>query len=381
MEGEDPSNYTELRKYLLPNVRLTGTRIGAGAYATVEEVAIPGAICVAKRIHEFLQDPALVPADALSRASQQFVEECRLLASLDHPNIVEFYGIYYFPGARLPALVMERLQLSLHDLLNPPVPPSLFLPLRVKCSILYNVACGLAYLHNLPTPVIHRDLSARNVVLNAEMEAKLVDLGVTRIEPLMRAASTMTMGPGTLVYMPPEAIAPGVATRAKNKPSIDIFSFGVLTIFTISETFPEDPLPYNYFDVFTGSLVAYTELERRREYMQDVKEKLRAYGQFHNQHPLLQLIKKCLENVPGNRPNIREVLHLLEKARANSVELDEASEREWLTRAVREQTRNMVRKKLHAFVTNFISLHCRLQSVFSKTLQVRFSDNNNPNTR
>ena len=342
MEGEDPSNYTELRKYLLPNVRLTGTRIGAGAYATVEEVAIPGAICAAKRIHEFLQDPALVPADALSKASQQFVEECRLLASLDHPNIVKFYGIYYFPGARLPALVMERLQLSLHDLLNPPVPPSLFLPFRVKCSILYNVACGLAYLHNLPTPVIHRDLSARNVVLNAEMEAKLVDLGVTRIEPLMRAASTMTMGPGTLVYMPPEAIAPGVATRAKCKPSIDIFSFGVLTIFTISETFPGDPLPYNYIDKFTGGLAAYTELERRSKYMQDVKERLRAYGQPHNEHPLLQLIKKCLENVSDNRPNICEVLHLLERARDDS-ELVEASEREWLTRAVREQTRNMVR--------------------------------------
>lgn len=159
------------------------------------------------------------------------------------------------------------------------------------------------------------------------------------------------------------------------------FLLGVLTIFTISETFPEDPFPYNYFDVFTGSLIAYTELERRRKYMQDVEEKLRAYRQFHNEHPLLQLIKKCLENVPDNRPNIREVLHLLEKARANSEELDEASEREWLTRAVREQTRNMVREKLHAFVTNFISLHCRLQSVLSKTLQVRFSDNNSLDTR
>ena len=43
----------QLKPFVLSNVRLTGTRIGAGAYGSVEEVAIPGAICAAK---DFFQD-------------------------------------------------------------------------------------------------------------------------------------------------------------------------------------------------------------------------------------------------------------------------------------------------------------------------------------
>ena len=51
----------DLRPFVLPNVRLTGIRIGAGAYGSVEEVAIPGAICAAKKIHDFFQDTAPGP--------------------------------------------------------------------------------------------------------------------------------------------------------------------------------------------------------------------------------------------------------------------------------------------------------------------------------
>jgi serine/threonine protein kinase len=75
------------------------------------------------------------------------------MSSLSHPNIVKFLGVAFLPGSRLPALVMERLLTSLHDLLDPdPTPVSMAL----KCSVLHNVACGLAYLHGRSPPVIHR---------------------------------------------------------------------------------------------------------------------------------------------------------------------------------------------------------------------------------
>ena len=53
----------ELRPFVLSNVRLIGTKIGAGAYGSVEEVAIPGsgAICAAKKIHDFFQDTSQIP--------------------------------------------------------------------------------------------------------------------------------------------------------------------------------------------------------------------------------------------------------------------------------------------------------------------------------
>ena len=190
MAGDLLRDNPELRPFVLSNVRLTGTTIGAGAYGSVEEVAIPGAICAAKKIHEIFLDRSEIPPSEIRKNLAQFVRECQLMSTLRHPNIVQFLGVCFFPGSRLPALVMERLLTSLHDLLdpeiNPPPPPDApkpFFPLGLKCSILHNVASGLAFLHEQSPPIIHRDLSARNVLLNSGMVGKIADLGVARIVP------------------------------------------------------------------------------------------------------------------------------------------------------------------------------------------------------
>ena len=305
----------ELRPFLLSNVRLTGVRIGAGAYGSVEEVAIPGAICAAKRIHDIFQDHSEIPDEEILKASTQFVRECQLMSTLRHPHIVQFLGVCFFPDSRLPALVMERLQTSLHDLLDPETPPpdapKPFFPLSLKCSILHNVASGLTYLHEQSPPIIHRDLSARNVLLNSAMVAKIADLGVARIVPRMRAAATMTKAPGANVYMPPEALEDkpeaSVEERDKVLKCIDIFSFGVVAIFTLSQTFPCNLLATAYRK--GGHLLARTELERREHYMRMI------YSQLREKHPLLQMIERCLD-FPEDRPSIGEVVGLLEQARA-----------------------------------------------------------------
>ena len=339
-----------LRPFVLSDVQLTGTRIGGGAYGKVEEVVVPvGA--AAKTIYDFLQEGDDATAAELPKAATEFVRECQLMSTLRHPNIVQFLGVAFFPGSRLPALVMERLLTSLHDLLAPDTPPPSgaviplsFFSVALKCSVLHNVACGLAYLHERSPPVIHRDLSARNVLLDSEMVAKIADLGVARILPRVRAAATMTKGPGALVYMPPEAFAPIRSNTEKSKydASIDVFSLGVVTIFTIGGVFPCDPLEPNYLNDETGLLIARTELQRRSEYMRYVNEQLRAWGQLRGDHPLIRLIQQCLHNGPHKRPSIPEVLHLLEEARAGV--RDEESERNKceLVRALQTQPRNQV---------------------------------------
>ena len=315
---------------MLSNVRLTGITIGAGAYGSVEEVAIPGAICAAKKIHEIFLDRSQIPPYEIRNNLAQFVRECQLMSSLRHPNIVQFLGVCFFPGSRLPALVMERLLTSLHDLLDPeidpPPPPDApkpFFPLGLKCSILHNVGSGLAFLHEQSPPIIHRDLSARNVLLNSGMVGKIADLGVARIVPRMRAAATMTKAPGASVYMPPEALDDKPEQReeeegktAKYDASIDVFSFGVVSIFTLCQTFPCTLLAPNYRE--GRRLVGRTELERREHYMRII------YSQLREQHPLIQMIERCLD-FPEDRPSIREVLCLLDQARAE--ERDEQTEK------------------------------------------------------
>ena len=302
---------------MVSNVRLTGTRIGAGAYGSVEEVEIHGAICAAKKIHDIFQDRSEIPEAEILRASTQFVRECQLMSTLRHPNIVQFLGVCFFEGSRLPALVMERLLTSLHDLLDPemdpPPPPGApkpFFPLSLKCPILHNVASGLAFLHVLTPPIIHRDLSARNVLLTSGMVAKIADLGVARIMPRKRAAATMTKAPGASIYMPPEALEPKSEDEEQSSiydVSIDVFSFGVVSIFTLSQTFPCNLLAPTYRNE-QRRLVARSELERRDTYMQMI------YSQLRHNHPLLEMIEKCLD-FPEDRPSIHEVLRLLELAR------------------------------------------------------------------
>ena len=353
--GDNP----KLRPFVLSNVRLTGTRIGAGAYGSVEEVTIPvGA--AAKKIHDILQDRSEIPDDEIDKASAQFVRECQLMSTLRHPNIVQFLGVCFFQGSRLPALVMERLLTSLHDLLDPetqPPPgaprPLSFFKLGLKCRVLHDVANGLDYLHRQTPPIIHRDLSARNILLNWRLVAKISDLGVARIMPRMRAAASMTKAPGASSYMPPEAIAPADSSEQKSMydASIDIFSFGVVAIFTIGETFPCDPLAHNYTDKESGLLVARTELERRSEYMQNVNTQLRACGQLRGDHPLIQLIQQCLQNVPAQRPSIREVLALIEVARVEISDEESERNKEELVRALQNQPKNQVRESTLLFLS------------------------------
>ena len=133
--------------------------------------------------------------------------------------------------------------------------------------------------------------------------AKIADLGNARIVPSLRALS-MTKAPGASIYMPPEALE----DKSRYDVTIDIFSLGVLAIFTISQMFPE-PVAAAYMDD-SGRMVGRTELERRGSYMLEVMK------QFREGHPLVQMIHQCLKNRMRERPTIQQVMGWLEEARA-----------------------------------------------------------------
>ena len=122
MEEDFLRDHPELKAFVLSDVQPTGIRIGGGSYGRVEEVAFPvGA--AAKTIYAFLQEGDDSSPNELPKATAEFVRECRLMSTVRHPNVVQFLGVAFFPGSRLPALVMERLLTSLHDLLAPDTPP------------------------------------------------------------------------------------------------------------------------------------------------------------------------------------------------------------------------------------------------------------------
>ena len=195
---------------------------GAGSYGTVYRVKVNGVPRVAKQLHEALVNPD-VSVEEREKMFQGFYRECDLLSKLYHPNVVEFIGVH-FKGDKI-SLIMERLYTDLYRFIDKEKHPSI--PFSVKTSILLDVSFGLSYLHSMkPEPIIHRDLTAQNILLTRDLRAKIADLGVAKLLSTESKSRSQTKCPGAQAYMPPEAL--------KDKPSygteLDVFSFGHLTL-------------------------------------------------------------------------------------------------------------------------------------------------------
>ena len=162
----------------------------------------------------FLRDP-----ERMAR----FEREAQLLASLNHPNIAQLYGLEESGGAR--ALVMEYVP---GQILQGPLPVEEALPIARQ------IAEALEYAHD--RGIIHRDLKPSNVKLTPEGNVKVLDFGLAKAlddspsegglhnSPTLSVAGTRAgVILGTAAYMSPE--------QAKGKPvdrRADIWSFGAV---------------------------------------------------------------------------------------------------------------------------------------------------------
>ena len=218
-----------------------------------------------------------------------FLTECIQSGCLSHPNIVHFLGVYN-PGGQslLPVLVMERMQESLTSVVEEY--PNI--PMYVKLSMLLDVSRGLWYLHAHHPPIVHRDLSPNNVLLTSQFVAKISDLGVAKV---IQADSkkTMTRAPGTVDFMPPEALL----ESPEYGPPLDVFSYGGVILHVVNQEWPK-PLHYVMTDPKTGKILGLSEVERRQQHM----EKMRG-----TPAELQPLVEQCLNNQPSRRPPISDV--------------------------------------------------------------------------
>ena len=256
--------------------------LGAGSYGSVELLFIKGVKCAGKKIHDTLIETQT------SNIRSQLISEVKLMCNLRHPNIVQFLGVTFLPGSKLPVLLMEYLPDNLDNFLEN---RSIKISLPIKLSILQDVARGLSYLHSMTPPVVHRDLTARNVLLTSSMVAKIADFGNSRIINPQKVPVTLTTAPGTTVYLPPEALN----HQPKYNASIDSFAFGVLSLFTFTEEFPQ-PTAATVFDPETKALKPQTEVERRRKYIDEL------VSMFQDTPAVSDLVTRCLSNNPGERP-------------------------------------------------------------------------------
>lgn len=241
-------------------------QLDRGDYATVHILHHGRESCAGK-----------IPRESTKGKLEIHYKECRILSKLTHKNIVRFIGIGFLPKFQIPMLVMERLTTSLAEFLDNQGKISF----HKQVSILLDVASGLEYLHyGVNPPIIHRDLSAGNVLLNGENNAKIADFGCSKI---LEPDQPMTPEPGTRAYMPPEA-----AQKFYGLP-LDMFSFGTLSLYVATQMAPDRNL--------SNGRIKY----------------LRLRG-----NPLVDLICGCLHKDPSKRPtatkaqeNLQDILHIL----------------------------------------------------------------------
>ena len=282
-----------LEEFLLTDITDEGEELGHGACATVIKLGFRGLTCAGKRFYKTLC--AGLNGEQSKSLQQRWCSECTLLGSLRHPNIVQFLGIH-FEGDPLPVLVMEYVPFTLsHHLERQGT-----FPPEISYGILVDVARALCFLHGGSPTIVHRDLSANNILLTSEMRAKISDLGTAKILNLTPAqkASKMTACPGTLCYMPPEALT----SDPKYSTDIDSFSYGVLTLHVLCREWPFPDEKTTTGD--DGTQIVHTEVERRKQYI----------AKCGQDHPLMNVVQNCLNDVGRNRPDATEILRRVQSA-------------------------------------------------------------------
>ena len=196
---------------------VTDEKLGMGAYGEVRVGMYCGGQVAVKQLHEVIISPYV---------SKQFNREMQLTSRLRHPQLIQFIGAVTTDKVTL--LVTELMETSLRkQLMQGRISKEHILPIS------RDVACALNYLHSLPEPIIHRDVSSANVLLNSKpgggWMAKLGDFGSANF-----LAKLSTKYPGAAVYSAPESDNP-----KSQGPSMDVYSFGVLLFEVCTGEFPD----------------------------------------------------------------------------------------------------------------------------------------------
>ena len=193
--------------------------LGTGAWGWVSEAIFRGKLVAVKRLHK----------DIVSQFTIDHIRrEVNIMAQVRHPNLVLFMAAV-LDGEEGPLIITEILSTSLRKAAN----QNILGGNSVKLSVFQDVAAALNYLHQHREPIIHRDVSSSNVLLESlpqdTWRGKLSDFGSANL-----ARSSTTPGEGAVVYAAPEA-AMGPQT-----PKMDVYSFGILICEIVTGEFPSD---------------------------------------------------------------------------------------------------------------------------------------------
>ncbi|XP_043704464.1 MDIS1-interacting receptor like kinase 2-like [Telopea speciosissima] len=262
--------------------------IGMGGYGSVYIAKLPTDQVVAiKKPHQPLQD------ECENANIQTFRNEICALTKLRHRNIVKLYG--FCSSAQHSFLVYEYLERgSLAKILNNDK-LALEMDWIRRVNVIKGVANALSYMHHdCSPPIIHRDISSNNVLVDEEYEACVSDFGTARL--LKPDSSNWTSQAGKCGY-----VAPELAYTMKVTQKCDIYSFGVLTLEVLLGRHPSELI-----SVLLSSFPI-MPLTKQMILMGDVLDKRLSPPTIDMVEELLSIMKlaiSCLATNPQSRPDM-----------------------------------------------------------------------------
>ncbi|XP_027349080.1 MDIS1-interacting receptor like kinase 1-like [Abrus precatorius] len=275
--------------------------IGMGATGVVYKAEIPqsNTVVAVKKLWRSGNDIEVGSSDDL-------VGEVNLLGRLRHRNIVRLLGFLYNDTDVM--IVYEFMHNgNLGDALHGRQAARLLVDWVSRYNIALGVAQGLAYLHHdCHPPVIHRDIKSNNILLDANLEARIADFGLAKM--MIRKNETVSMVAGSYGYIAPEY---GYALKVDEK--IDVYSYGVVLLELLTGKRPLDP--------DFGESVNIVEWIRRK--IRDNKSLEAALDPIvgNCKHVLeemllvLRIAILCTAKLPKDRPTMRDVTMMLGEAK------------------------------------------------------------------
>ena len=236
---------------------------------------------------------------AHNRTVEMFVREARLLARLEHANIVQVFELGVQPAKRDGEvgehfIVMEYLEgLTLKDLALRVWESKQALPIDAIVRIVADVCLGLDHAHRLkdergqPANLVHRDISPDNIFVTSAGATKLLDFGIAKREDWSNLTQAGELK-GKVPYMAPEQLK-GLRVDGRT----DLFALGTVLYWLLVGRRPFD----GPSDVFTMQAIVNEAPPRLRERNAGIPQQLE------------DIVLRCLHKEPQQRYSSAAALH------------------------------------------------------------------------
>ncbi|KAK7405350.1 hypothetical protein VNO78_06598 [Psophocarpus tetragonolobus] len=254
-----------------------------------------------------LSDGDVIAVKQLSSKSKQgnreFVNEIGMISALQHPNLVKLYGCC-IEGNQL-LLIYEYMENnSLARALFGEEEQKLHLDWPTRMKICVGIARGLAYLHEESRlKIVHRDIKATNVLLDKDLNAKISDFGLAKLDEEENTHISTRIA-GTIGYMAPEYAMRGYLTD-----KADVYSFGVVALEIVSG---KSNTKYRPKEEFVYLLDWAYVLQEQGNLLELVDPSVGSKYSSEEAMRMLSLALLCTNPSPTLRPTMSSVVSMLE---------------------------------------------------------------------